>query len=220
MKKKNYITQLHENTDRDYLNRMNDDKIHCMKIAKKYEKDYWDGDRRYGYGGYKYIPGLWTSMAKEIITDYNLSETSNILDLGCGKGYLIHEIKIIIPKIKVTGIDISKHAISQATPQIRPYMLQMDAKKPLPYHDKQFDLLISIGLLHNFRLPDLKNTINEINRVSKKSYTMVESYRNEQELFNLQCWALTAQSFFDDKEWEWIYKEYDYQGDYEFIYFK
>ena len=102
MNKKNYITQLHENTDRDYLNRMNDDKIHCMKIAKKYEKDYWDGDRRYGYGGYKYIPGLWTSMAKEIILDYNLSETSEILDLGCGKGYLIHEIKIIIPKIKVT----------------------------------------------------------------------------------------------------------------------
>ena len=99
-------------------------------------------------------------------------------------------------------------------------MSQMDAKKPLPYHDKQFDLLISIGLLHNFRLPDLKNAINEINRVSKKSYTMVESYRNEQELFNLQCWALTAQSFFDDEEWEWIYKEYDYQGDYEFIYFK
>ena len=220
MNKKSYITQLHENTNRDYLSRMNDDKIHCMKIAKKYEKDYWDGDRRYGYGGYKYIPGLWTSMAKEIIIDYNLSETSNILDLGCGKGYLIHEIKIIIPKIKVTGVDISKHAISQATPQIRPYMSQMDAKKPLPYHDKQFDLLISIGLLHNFRLPDLKNVINEINRVSKKSYTMVESYRNEQELFNLQCWALTAQSFFDDKEWEWIYKEYDYQGDYEFIYFK
>jgi hypothetical protein len=49
---------------------------------------------------------------------------------------------------------------------------------------------------------------------------MVESYRNEKELFNLQCWALTAQSFLDEKEWQWLYKEYGYKGDYEFIYFQ
>ena len=159
---------------------------------------------------------LWRKKAIGLLKE---SQPQLILDIATGTGDFAIEALALNPT-KVTGIDISKHAISQATPQIRPYMLQMDAKKPLPYHDKQFDLLISIGLLHNFRLPDLKNTINEINRVSKKSYTMVESYRNEQELFNLQCWALTAQSFFDDKEWEWIYKEYDYQGDYEFIYFK
>ena len=96
----------------------------------------------------------------------------------------------------------------------------LDARQPLPYQEKEFDLLLSLGVLHNFRLPELKNTIKEINRISKRSYIMVESYRNEKELFNLQCWALTAQSFLDEDEWKWLYKEYDYRGDYEFIYFE
>ena len=220
MKLKKYITSHHENTDRNYLERMIDDKVNCMKIAKEYGQHYWDGNRRYGYGGYKYIPGLWTPMAKKIINDYNLSNSSNILDIGCGKAYLIHEIKIILPDIKVTGIDISQHAIDESTTEIKPYLIKFDARQNLPYANKKFDFLLSIGLLHNFRMPELKNIISEINRISKKSYITVESYRDEHELFNLQCWALTAQSFFDDKEWEWIYKEYKYEGDYEFIYFK
>ena len=220
MSLKKYITKHHQSTKRNYLSRMNDDKINCMMISKKYGKDYWDGDRRYGYGGYNYIPGLWTKIAKKIIKDYKLSNSSNLLDLGCGKAFLLHEIKIILPGICLIGIDISNYGINNTTPAIRPYLNTFDARKKLPYKRKEFDLVLSLGMLHNFRLPELKGVIKEINRISKNSYIMVESYRNEKELFNLQCWALTAQSFLDEKEWKWLYKEYGYKGDYEFIYFE
>ena len=42
----------------------------------------------------------------------------------------------------------------------------------------------------------------------------------ELELFNLECWALTAESLFHTEEWIWLYKEFGYNGDYEFIYFE
>ena len=217
---KNIVTSLHKSTHRDYKARMLNDKIHCMEIAKKYEYDYWDGDRKYGYGGYKYILGLWANVAKKIIKDYNLSNSSKILDLGCGKAFLLHEIKQILPDIDLIGIDISNYGINNTTSEMKSHLNLLDARQPLPYQEKEFDLLLSLGVLHNFRLPELKNTIKEINRISKRSYIMVESYRNEKELFNLQCWALTAQSFLDEDEWKWLYKEYDYRGDYEFIYFE
>lgn len=217
---KKFITNYHNSTKRNYLERMIDDKVKCMIISKKYGVDYWDGKRRYGYGGYKFIPGLWTNMAKSLIKEYNLKNTSNILDLGCGKAFLLHEIKQILPDINVVGIDISSYAVNQTTSKMKPFLKIFDARNKLPFENKRFDLLISLGTLHNFRLPELKKVINEIDRVSKKSYVMVESYRNEKELFNLQCWALTAESFFDSKEWEWIYEEFGYSGDFEFIYFE
>jgi ubiquinone/menaquinone biosynthesis C-methylase UbiE len=220
MNLKNFVTSHHKSTKRDYISRMINDKINCMKVSKKYGKDYWDGDRKYGYGGYEYIPGLWTNVAKKVIKDYNLTDESKLIDLGCGKAFLLHEIKQLLPKISLTGVDISSYGIDGATNEIKPYLKKLDAREILPFQNEQFDLLISIGMLHNFRLPELKLAIKEINRISKNSYVMVESYRNEKELFNLQCWALTAQSFLDEEEWKWLYKEYNYKGDFEFIYFE
>ena len=97
------VTPLHVLTKRNYLGRMNDDKVYCMDIAKKYENDYWDGDRRFGYGGYKYIPDRWKTVAESLINTYQLDGNSSILDIGCGKGFLLHEIKLILPKIKILG---------------------------------------------------------------------------------------------------------------------
>ena len=199
---------------------MNDNKVDCMIISKKYGKEYWDGNRRYGYGGYKFIPGYWKSVAQALIKDYKLNNQSKIIDLGCGKAYLLHEIKKILPCISMVGIDISTYAIKNSTDEIKPYLKVFDAKNTLPFKNKEFDLLISLGTLHNFRIPELKKVIKEINRISNKSYIMVESYRNEKELFNLQCWALTAETFLDNKEWQWLYKEFGYKGDFEFIYFE
>ena len=93
---KNFVTSLHQSTKRNYLERMIDDKVNCMVISKKYGKDYWDGNRRYGYGGYKFIHGLWSNVARALIKEYNLNNTSSIIDLGCGKAYLLHEIKQIL----------------------------------------------------------------------------------------------------------------------------
>jgi ubiquinone/menaquinone biosynthesis C-methylase UbiE len=191
-----------------------------MGIAKKYEKDYWDGDRKYGYGGYKYIPGRLTSIAKKIIKKFRLNNSSKILDVGCGKGFLLYEIKKILPGATVVGLDISKHGIKNCHPSLKNNLKIFDAKKKLPFKNGQFDLALSFGLYHNFSIFELEKSLKEFSRVSKKNYLMVESYKNDTELFNLQCWALTCESFLKPDEWVWLFKKFRYKGYYEFIYFK
>ena len=118
----NITTSLHESSKREYLARMVDDKVNCMNIAKQYGKDYWDGDRRYGYGGYKYIPGRWKPVAEKLIKIYNLKSGSKVLDIGCGKGYLIYEMKLLIPDLHVIGIDFSDYGLENAKKEIKPYV--------------------------------------------------------------------------------------------------
>lgn len=216
----NIATPLHKSTARKYLERMVDDKIQCMLKAKEYGYDYWDGDRRYGYGGYKYIPGRWTPAAQAFIDTYRLKPGSRVLDVGCGKAFLLYEMKQLIPGLEVRGFDISQYGLDQARPEIRDYLFPHRAQDPYPFGDKYFDLVISLGCLHNLRLTDLQMALSEIERVGRRGYIMVESYRNEQELFNLQCWALTCESFFDAEEWVWVFDHFGYIGDYEFIYFE
>lgn len=215
-----YITPLHEATRRGYINRMVDDKVHCMLKAKEYEFDYWDGDRRYGYGGYKYIPGHWTPVAETLIEDYGLTNDSRVLDVGCGKAYLLYELKLLLPGLGVAGFDISKHGLADAKEEIRHSLFIHRAQDPYLFEDNAFDLVISLGCLHNLRIFELEIALREIERVGRRGYVMLESYRNEQEQTNLQCWALTCESFFDADEWIWLYKHFGYTGDYEFIYFE
>ena len=219
-KLKNYITPIHQSAKRNYLNRMQNEKSKCMKIAKKYDFDYWDGNRNTGFGGYKYIEGYWRDMAKKLIKDYNLNDGSKILDVGCGKSFLLHEMKILNPKLNIFGFDISEYALKNTTNIMKPFVYMQKAQETYKYKDKEIDLVISINTLHNLELFDLKKAISEINRVSKQAYIVVESYRNEEELFNLQCWALTCESFFSVSEWLWIYNDFNYSGDYEFIFFE
>ena len=220
MKEIRLITKLHKKTKRNYIERMLNEKIKCMKISKKYGKDYWDGDRKYGYGGYKFIPGRWSGVAKNLIKRYKLNNNSKILDVGCGKGYLLYEIKKILPLISIKGFDISKYAIDNAPKDLKKDLFVADVKKKIKFKKNFFDLVISIGCFHNLEIFDLKNSLSEINRVGKKKFILVESYRNNKELFNLQCWALTCESFFSKNEWIWIFKKFGYNGDFEFIYFE
>ena len=199
---------------------MVDDKVDCMRKAKEYELDYWDGSRRYGYGGYKYMPGRWKPVAELLIKNYNLTNDSSVLDVGCGKAFLLYEMKLLLPNLKVSGFDISKHGIEQGKEKINKGLFVHQAQKPYPFKNKQFDLVLSLGCLHNLKIFELEIALGEIERVGKQGYIMLESYRNEQELFNLQCWALTCESFFNQKEWIWIYNHFGYTGDYEFIYFE
>ena len=198
------VTPLHQATQRDYLARMQDEKIHCMQVAKQYEIDYWDGNRRYGYGGYKYIPGRWKPVAEALIQKYQLGKGSKVLDMGCGKGFLLHEMKLIIPELEISGIDISMHGLQNSKEEIQPFLFHHEIQNPLPFGDNEYDLVISMGTFHNLRVFELKTALFEMERVGKQGYLMLESYRNEKELFNLQCWALTAESFFDVSEWIWL----------------
>nr|VFJ66235.1 MAG: Ubiquinone/menaquinone biosynthesis C-methylase UbiE [Candidatus Kentron sp. FM]VFJ66502.1 MAG: Ubiquinone/menaquinone biosynthesis C-methylase UbiE [Candidatus Kentron sp. FM]VFK06190.1 MAG: Ubiquinone/menaquinone biosynthesis C-methylase UbiE [Candidatus Kentron sp. FM] len=215
-----FVTPLHQATWRDYLARMVDDKAECMVVAKQYDRDYWDGDRRFGYGGYRYMPGRWKPVARALIDTYRLEAGSKVLDVGCGKGFLLHEMLLLEPELQIAGFDISEYGIDAATDPVKPHLFVHQAQTPYPYADNEFDLVISLGTLHNLRLFDLEKALSEIARVGRQGYVMVESYRNERELFNLQCWALTCESFFDPEEWVWLYEHFGYGGDYEFIYFE
>ena len=216
----NLVTPLHKQTERKYVDRMTDDKVHCMMKAKEYEADYWDGDRRYGYGGYRYMEGRWKPVAEALIDIYSISNDSKILDVGCGKAYLLFEIKKLLPGIELVGFDISIHGLADAKEVVRDYLFRYRAQDRYFWDDYYFDLVISLGCLHNLRLFELQTALQEIERVGKNKFIMTESYRNEQELFNLQCWALTCESFFDTAEWIWLYNHFGYTGDYEFIFFE
>src|SRR5262245_55925151 len=216
----NIVTPLHKMTKRDYLARMTDDKVACMLKAKEYEFDYWDGDRRFGYGGYRYIDGRWKPVAQALIDIYGLKDGARVLDVGCGKAHLLFEMKRLLPGLEVSGFDISQHALVDAKEEVRPHLLRHRAQDPFPFGDQQFDLVISLATLHNLRLFDLHTALKEIERVGRNKYVMVEAYRNEREQFNLECWALTAESLLHTSEWIWLYDQFGYTGDYEFIYFE
>ena len=198
---------------------MMDEKIECMKIARKYDKEYWDGDRRYGYGGYKY-DGRWEVVARDLIKEYGLKDGCKILDVGCGKGYLLYEFKKLLPNCEIRGFDISEYAIKNAKEEIKENLFIYNASDVYPFGDEYFDLVVSITTLHNLKIYQLKNALKEIERVGKNKYIVVEGYRDEKELFNLECWALTAEMFLRPDEWIWVFKEFGYKGDYEFIYFE
>lgn len=214
-----FLKNNHEGNSRDYLERVTLDKPNCMDKACLFEDEYWDGHRKFGYGGYKY-DGRWKPIAIELIKKYDLNENSQVLDIGCGMAHLLFEIKKLV-KCEVVGVDISKYAKNVTLDEIKNDILLHDIAEALPFRDNQFDLAISIMTIHNLELPDLDLAIREIVRVSKRSYVATESYRSNEELFNLQNWALTCRSFFSPRTWEWVLHKNGYlDRELELLYFK
>ena len=217
------MSSLHKSTKRDYLSRVNDKtfpKGKAASLAKNFDYDYWDGDRRICYGGYKYIPGRFTQLANDLIRNYRLDSNSKILDIGCGKGYLLFEIKKIIPDIKIYGLDISKYAIENSKEEIKEFLTLGNAKN-LEWEDNYFDFVLSINTLHCLPAQDLFKSLCEMERVGKsKKYLCIESFRNEYEKANLLYWQVTCQSFHSPETWLWWFEITGYKGDYSFIYFE
>ena len=157
MKKlQNIVTPLHKNTKRDYFERMRNDKAACAEIARKFDKDFWDGDRKYGYGGYKY-DGRWEVVVKKLIELFNLQDGASILDVGCGKGFMLYEFKKLLPNAKIKGFDISQYAIENAKEEVRDNVFIHLAQHPYPFKDKEFDLVVSLNTLHNLYIYDLRS---------------------------------------------------------------
>jgi len=209
----NFIQEIHKSTPRDYMGRMNDHKVECSEVARKFGWDFFDGERRFGYGGYR-DDGRWKQVARKLVDEYGLDYASEVADLGCGKGFLLRDIAEIA-QCEVSGYDISEYCTENNVLEL---VWEFDiGKDNLP---DDFDLIISINALHNLTLPELKYAIQQINEHSKNAYIVVESYRNVQELHNLQCWSLTAECFFCPEEWEFLFDAWGYKGDYEFIYFE
>lgn len=215
-----FITKVHTSTKRNYVERVVEyDKAECAAVAKQYGKDYWDGDRKYGYGGYRY-DGRWRAIAEKMAQHYGIKSGDKILDVGCGKGYLLYEFTQAVPGVEIVGIDISEYAIQNAKEEVKPFLRAGNAVD-LPFPDKNFNLVVSILTLHNLYNYELRQALQEIERVGKQDkYIVVESYRNEEEKVNLLYWQLTCQSFYTPQEWEWFFKESGYTGDYGCIFFE
>ncbi len=213
------ISKLHTRTKRDYLQRVTDhDKAECAEVAKKWGFDYWDGDRRFGYGGMRY-DGRWRPVAEDFAAQYGLKAEDKVLDIGCGKGFLLFEFTQAVPGIEVSGIDISAYGIEHAKEEIRPH-LQLGNCTELPYDDGSFDFVYSINTFHNLYNFELMKALREMHRVGRKHrYICVESYRNEREKVNLLYWQLTCESFYTPEEWRWFYDLAGYEGDVDFIFF-
>ncbi len=215
-----FIQQVHQATPRNYLLRVNEaDKAACAAIAKRFDKEYFDGDRTCGYGGYNY-DGRWRPIAEKLIAHYGLQPGDRVLDIGCGKGFLVHDLRQALPGLDVTGIDVSSYAIETAAPDVRPFLRVANATA-LPFERGAFDLVLAVNVLHNLRLPELERAFAELNRVGNRDrYLVVDAYRTEREKVNLLYWQLTCECFFTPEEWEWLFARFGYAGDYEFICFQ
>ncbi len=215
-----FISPLHKATKRDYLARVTShDKADCAEVALRWDKEYWDGERQFGYGGYRY-DGRWRPVAENIAKHYGLADDARILDVGCGKAFLLYEFTQVLPAAQVAGIDVSAYAIDNAKPEVKP-SLQIGSAVKLPWPDSSFDLVISINTLHNLHIGELWQALAEIERVGRGAkYITVESYRDEREKVNLLYWQLTCRSFYSTRDWEWIFEQTGYTGDYSFIFFE
>jgi SAM-dependent methyltransferase len=183
-------------------------------IARQFGREFFDGDRLYGYGGYYYHPRFWTDTVKRFRDYYQLSEDSAVLDVGCGKGFMLHDFKLLMPKMSIAGIDISEYSIANAIEDIKPFLLVGDAKE-LPYEDKSFDLVISINTVHNLPLEECKQALREIERVSRThSFIVVDAWRNEEEHKRMLMWNLTALTYMHVDGWNRLFTEVGYTGDY------
>lgn len=203
----------HPKTLRDYDKRAREKTPEVISIAKRFDKDFFDGDRKCGYGGYKY-DGRWISVIQRMKKYYNLPDTAAILDIGCGKGFMLHDFKKVMPNCSVAGIDVSPYAIENAMPSVKPFIKIANAER-LPYSDKSFDLVISINTIHNLSIDRLKTALREIQRVCRgHSYITVDAWRNEQEHENLLKWVLTAETMMHVDDWKKLFVEVGYTGDY------
>lgn len=216
-----FIENIHKKTSRDYLGErvIGVNKAECAKVAKKFDKNYWDGDRKYGYGGFNY-DGRWRSVADQVVQYYRLKPGQKVLDIGCGKAYLLFELSQSMPGIELAGLDISQYALDNAKEEMKSF-LKLGNAIELPYEDHRFDLILSINTLHNLDLPNLEKALKEIERVGKNNkYIVMDSYRTEEEKVNLMYWQLTCECFYTPEEWKWLFKKFGYSGDYSFIFFE
>lgn len=185
-----------------------------VRIAREFGKDFFDGDRRYGCGGYHYNPRFWQPVIPDFQKEYNLTAQSKVLDVGCAKGFLLYDLMKMIPGITVRGLDISSYAIENSPPEVKPFLTIGDAKD-LPYEDKYFDLVVSISTLHNLEGTDLIKGLREVERVSKRhSFIFVDGYKTIEERERLLQWNLTAKSILHADEWISLFNKIGFTGDY------
>ncbi|MFT3941125.1 class I SAM-dependent methyltransferase [Rhodopseudomonas sp.] len=183
-------------------------------IARRFGKEFFDGDRRHGYGGFNYMPRFWQPVIPTFQQHFGLSASSSVLDVGCAKGFMLHDMAELIPGITVKGVDVSDYAIEHAIDDMKPHVSVASATK-LPFADKSFDVVISINTVHNLVRDDCATALREIERVARKgAFITVDAYRDDEEKRRMMAWNLTAQTIMHVDEWKTFFADIGYTGDY------
>ena len=183
-------------------------------IARQFGKDFFDGDRRHGYGGFNYLPRFWQPVIPTFKSHFRLDGDSSLLDVGCAKGFMMHDLAALIPGITVKGIDISQYAIDNAIEDMKPHVQVANAIN-LPFPDRSFDIVISINTIHNLERHELATALREIQRVAiRGAFITVDAYRDDAERERMMAWNLTAKTIMHVEEWVEFFEEVGYTGDY------
>tara|TARA_Y100000034_G_scaffold59406_1_gene72275 strand:+ start:9112 stop:9765 length:654 start_codon:yes stop_codon:yes gene_type:complete len=185
-----------------------------ITIAKQFGKEYFDGDRKYGYGGYSYQPRFWGEVVKDFIKHYKLGPGSKILDVGSGKGFMLWDFLKVEPNLKVKGVDISQYGIDNTLESVKPFVEVGNAKDLSIFGDDEFDLVISINTIHNLPLDDCKLALKEIQRVGKNAFITMDAWYTAEEEEMMHKWNLTAETYMHVDDWKKLFDEVNYKGDY------
>lgn len=183
-------------------------------MARRFDRAFFDGDRLTGYGGYVYHPRFWQATVRRFRDHYRLAEDASVLDIGCGKGFMLHDFAALMPHLRLAGLDLSEYAIANAMEDVKPFVRVGDAKA-LPYPDRSFDLVISINTIHNLPLEECAQALREMQRVSRQhAFLTVDAWRTDEERVRLQHWVLTALTYMHVDDWKRLFAEAGYTGDY------
>ena len=182
-------------------------------IARMFGREYFDGERTQGYGGYRY-DGRWIAVATRIRDLYGVTAGDRVLDVGCAKGFMLHDLRQVISGIEVYGLDISEYSIQQSMDDVR-CRLSVGSAEHLPYANDSFDLVVSINAIHNLPRDQCLEAVREIQRVSRRhKYIQVDSWLHDEQRENLKRWVLTAETYFDPEGWRSLFRQAGYTGDY------
>ena len=183
-------------------------------LARQFGRDFFDGNRNHGYGGFNYSPRFWQPVIPTFQQHWNLDKISSVLDVGCAKGFMMHDLAELIPGVTVKGVDVSEYAIAHAIDDMKLHV-QVACATKLPFPNKSFDITVSINTVHNLEREECAKALQEIERVSNKgSYITVDAYRNPEEKKRMDAWNLTAKTIMSVEEWVQFFKEVGYTGDY------
>tara|TARA_Y100000310_G_scaffold150584_1_gene150080 strand:+ start:12466 stop:13119 length:654 start_codon:yes stop_codon:yes gene_type:complete len=208
------LLEKYPKTKRDPSQRAESKTEEHRRIARLFERDFFDGDRSVGYGGYSYRPKFWDGVVQTFAEHYRLTKDSKVLDVGCAKGYMLYDLIKAVPGIQVRGIDISNWAIENCHPEMRPFLSVGDARDLSEFEDGEFDLVVSINTIHNLTPEECALSAKELTRVSKHSFLTVDAWLDEEGEKSMNNWNLTAQTMMSVNDWKVFLAEAGYRGDY------
>ena len=200
-------------TKRNVEKRAEEKDAALIAISRQFGQEYWDGERKYGYGGYRY-DGRWRSVARDMIAHFALKPGMWVLDVGCGKGFLVKDLMLECPGLEAFGLDVSRYALLHCEKEVVG-RLHLGTAESLPFPDRSFDCVISLNTIHNLTREAAVGAMREIQRLSAgRAFVQVDSYRTPEEREIALSWIITARFHDYPEGWLKLYAEAGYTGDY------